>query len=154
MKKDFKNFISNLGMLNKMLIIIIFLLILSSVILKIFTIKNQSAINESELELQLMQKNLSKIEKFDKLFPRKWTHYFYQDPNLILLRDDLKELGFFDIKIDEYQKDYVFEGQVSNIKDITSIINFYYNTRGMVIKKLNIDQVAENIIVFNFSLTY
>ena len=73
---------------------------------------------------------------------------------MVTLRNDLNELGRENVKIRNDQGMINFDGQTQNINDITNLINFFYNSKGLVIKRISIDTISDDLIVYNLSLVY
>ena len=141
------------SILIKIVNIISLLLLLLSLIcfLLISTInKNDNLKNE----LNALQKQLNIIEEFDSRFPGKWRHFLNPQINLSELKSELTESGLSNFKVKYESKVFNLSGQTSSIKELISFISYIYNSRGLVIDKLYIDVISEDLISLDLNLIY
>ena len=116
-----------------------------------------STINKNDIlenELNVLQKQLSTIEEFDSIFPGKWRHFLNPQINTSDLQSDLTELGLSNFKTKYENKIFNLNGQTASMKELTSFISYVYNSRGLVIDKLYIDVISEDLINIDLSLIY
>ncbi len=116
-----------------------------------------STINKNdnlENELNVLQKQLNIIEEFDRIFPGKWRHFLNLQINTSDLQSDLTELGLSNFKIKYENKIFNLNGQIASIKKLTSFISYIYNSRGLIIDKLHIDVISEDLISIDLDLIY
>ena len=116
-----------------------------------------STINKNdnlENELNVLQKQLNTIEEFDRIFPGKWRHFLSPQINTSDLQSDLTELGLSNFRIKYENKIFNLIGQTASMKELTSFISYVYNSRGLVIDKLYIDVISEDLINIDLSLIY
>ena len=123
---------------------------LISFLLSSTIIKNDNLENE----LNVLQKQLSTIEEFDSIFPGKWRHFSSPQIKSSDLQSDLTELGLSNFKIKYENKIFNLNGQTASMKELTSFISYVYNSRGLVIDKLYIDVISEDLINIDLSLIY
>lgn len=140
--------------ISKSIIVISAILLLTSFLFKIYMINYDNNLNKLIDEVSSIKLSLVTIEKFDELFPGKWKHYLNDEPTIISIRDDLNELGLVNVSIKDGEGIMNLEGQTKNISNITNMINFFYNSRGLVIKRLSIDTISNDLIVYNISFDY
>ena len=116
-----------------------------------------STINKNdnlENELNVLQKQLNIIEEFERIFPGKWRNFLNPQINISDLQSDLTELGLSNFKIKYENKIFNLNGQIASIKKLTSFISYIYNSRGLVIDKLHIDVISEDLISIDLDLIY
>jgi len=116
-----------------------------------------STINKNDIlenELNVLQKQLSTIEEFDSIFPGKWRHLSSSPIKSSDLQSDLTELGLSNFKFKYENKIFNLNGQTASMKELTSFISYVYNSRGLVIDKLYIDVISEDLINIDLSLIY
>ena len=116
-----------------------------------------STINKNdnlENELNVLQKQLNIIEEFDRIFPGKWRHFSSPQIKSSDLQSDLTELGLSNFKIKYENTTFNLNGQIASIKKLTSFISYIYNSRGLVIDKLHIDVISEDLISIDLDLIY
>ena len=136
---------------------IINIISLSLIFLSLISFLLSSIINKNynlENELNMLQKQLSTIEEFDSIYPGKWRHFSSPQIKLSDLQSDLTELGLSNFKIKYENKIFNLNGQIASIKKLTSFISYVYNSRGLVIDKLDIDVISEDLINIDLSLIY
>ena len=125
--------------------------------LSLISFSLSSTINKNdnlENELNVLQKQLNIIEEFDRIFPGKWGHFLNPQINTSDLQSDLTELGLSNFKIKYENKIFNLNGQIASIKKLTSFISYIYNSRGLVIDKLHIDVISEDLISIDLDLIY
>ena len=125
--------------------------------LSLISFSLSSTINKNdnlENELNVLQKQLNTIEEFDRIFPGKWRHFLNPQINTSDLQSDLTELGLSNFKIKYENKIFNLNGQTASMKELTSFISYVYNSRGLVIDKLYIDVISEDLINIDLSLIY
>ena len=125
--------------------------------LSLISFSLSSTINKNdnlENELNVLQKQLNTIEEFDHIFPGKWRHFLNPQINTSDLQSDLKELGLSNFKIKYENKIFNLNGQIASIKKLTSFISYIYNSYGLVIDKLHIDVISEDLISIDLDLIY
>ena len=125
--------------------------------LSLISFSLSSTINKNdnlENELNVLQKQLNTIEEFDRIFPGKWRHFLNPQINKSDLQSDLTELGLSNFKIKYENKIFNLNGQIASIKKLTSFISYIYNSRGLVIDKLHIDVISEDLISIDLDLIY
>ena len=125
--------------------------------LSLISFSLSSTINKNdnlENELNVLQKQLNTIEEFDRIFSGKWRHFLNPQINTSDLQSDLTELGLSNFKIKYENKIFNLNGQIASIKKLTSFISYIYNSRGLVIDKLHIDVISEDLISVDLDLTY
>jgi len=130
---------------------------LSLLFLSLISFLLSSTINKNdalENELNVLQKQLSTIEEFDSVFPGKWRHFSNPQIKSSDLQSDLTELGLSNFKIKYENKIFNLNGQVGSIKELTRLISYAYNSRGLVIDQLYIDVIGEDLISVDLSLIY
>lgn len=154
MLNQFKDKFFESNSVSKFMIITSIILLIISLLLKIHMINYNISLDKLKNETSSIKLSLSTIEKFDQIFPGKWRHYSKSKPTLVTLRNDLNELGRENVKIRNDQGIINFDGQTQNINDITNLINFFYNSKGLVIKRISIDTISDDLIVYNLSLVY
>ena len=136
---------------------IINIISLSFIFLSLTSFLLSSTINKNENfenELNVLQKQLNIIEEFDRIFPGKWRHFLNPQINTSDLQSDLTELGLSNFKIKYENKIFNLNGQIASIKKLTSFISYIYNSRGLVIDKLHIDVISEDLISIDLDLIY
>ena len=136
---------------------IINIISLSLIFLSLMSFLLSSTINENdnlENELNVLQKQLNTIEEFDRIFPGKWRHFLSPEINTSDLQSDLTELGLSNFRIKYENKIFNLNGQIASIKKLTSFISYIYNSRGLVIDKLHIDVISEDLISIDLDLIY
>ena len=136
---------------------IINIISLSLIFLSLISFLLSSIINKNdnlENELNVLQKQLNTIEEFDRIFPGKWRHFLNPQINTSDLQSDLTELGLSNFKIKYENKIFNLNGQIASIKKLTSFISYIYNSRGLVIDKLHIDVISEDLISIDLDLIY
>ena len=120
-----------------------------------FSLSSTINLNDNlENELNVLQKQLNTIEEFDRIFPGKWRHFLSPQINTSDLQSDLTELGLSNFKIKYENKIFNLNGQIASIKKLTSFISYIYNSRGLVIDKLHIDVISEDLISIDLDLIY
>ena len=125
--------------------------------LSLISFSLSSTINKNdnlENELNVLQKQLNTIEEFDRIFPGKWRHFLNPQINTSDLQSDLTELGLSNFKIKYENKIFNLNGQTASMKELTNFISYVYNSRGLVIDKLYIDVISEDLINIDLSLIY
>ena len=125
--------------------------------LSLISFSLSSTINKNdnlENELNVLQKQLNTIEEFDRIFPGKWRHFLNPQIKTSDLQSDLTELGLSNFKIKFENKIFNLNGQIASIKKLTSFISYIYNSRGLVIDKLHIDVISEDLISIDLDLIY
>lgn len=125
--------------------------------LSLISFSLSSTINKNdnlENELNVLQEQLNTIEEFDRIFPGKWRHFLNPQINTSDLQSDLTELGLSNFKIKYENKIFNLNGQIASIKKLTSFISYIYNSRGLVIDKLHIDVISEDLISIDLDLIY
>ena len=136
---------------------IINIISLSFIFLSLISFLLSATINKNdnfENELNVLQKQLSTIEEFDSIFPGKWRHLSSPPIKSSDLQSDLTELGLSNFKIKYENKIFNLNGQTASMKELTSFISYVYNSRGLVIDKLYIDVISEDLINIDLSLIY
>ena len=134
---------------NTISLLLLFLSLIS------FSLSSTINLNDNlENELNVLQKQLNTIEEFDRIFPGKWRHFLSPQINTSDLQSDLTELGLSNFKIKYENKIFNLNGQIASIKEFTSFISYVYNSRGLVIDKLYIDVISEDLINIDLSLIY
>ena len=142
---------------SSILIKIVNLISLLLLFLSLISFSLSSTINKNdnlENELSVLQKQLNTIEEFDRIFPGKWRHFLNPQINTSDLQSDLTELGLSNFKIKYENKIFNLNGQIASIKKLTSFISYIYNSRGLVIDKLYIDVISEDLISIDLDLIY
>ena len=142
---------------SSILIKIVNLISLLLIFLSLISFSLSSTINKNdnlENELNVLQKQLNTIEEFDRIFPGKWRHFLNPQINTSDLQSDLTELGLSNFKIKYENKIFNLNGQIASIKKLTSFISYIYNSRGLVIDKLHIDVISEDLISIDLDLIY
>lgn len=142
---------------SSILIKIVNLISLLLLFLSLISFSLSSTINKNdnlENELNVLQKQLNTIEEFDRIFPGKWRHFLNPQINTSDLQSDLTELGLSNFKIKYENKIFNLNGQIASIKKLTSFISYIYNSRGLVIDKLHIDVISEDLISIDLDLIY
>ena len=135
--------------LNTISLLLIFLSLIS------FSLSSTINLNDNlENELNVLQKQLNTIEEFDRIFPGKWRHFLSPQINTSDLQFDLTELGLSNFKIKYENKIFNLNGQIASIKKLTSFISYIYNSRGLVIDKLHIDVISEDLISIDLDLIF
>ena len=127
------------------------------IFLSLISFSLSSTINKNdnlENELNVLQKQLNIIEEFDRIFPGKWRHFLNPQINTSDLQSDLTELGLSNFKIKYENKIFNLNGQTASMKELTNFISYVYNSRGLVIDKLYIDVISEDLINIDLSLIY
>ena len=125
--------------------------------LSLISFSLSSTINKNdnlENELNVLQKQLNTIEEFDRIFSGKWRHFLNPQINTSDLQSDLTELGLSNFSIKYENKIFNLNGQIASIKKLTSFISYIYNSRGLVIDKLHIDVISEDLISIDLDLIY
>ena len=125
--------------------------------LSLISFSLSSTINKNdnlENELNVLQKQLNTIEEFDRIFSGKWRHFLNPQINTSDLQSDLTELGLSNFRIKYENKIFNLNGQIASIQKLTSFISYIYNSRGLVIDKLNIDVISEDLISIDLDLIY
>ena len=136
---------------------IINIISLSFIFLSLISFLLSATINKNdnfENELNVLQKQLSSIEEFDSIFLGKWRHFSSPQIKSSDLQSDLTELGLSNFKIKYENKIFNLNGQTASMKELTSFISYVYNSRGLVIDKLYIDVISEDLINIDLSLIY
>ena len=130
-------------------------LVLLSCSLLFFTITLINNNHEIKIaELEKIQSSLKIIEGFDQKFPGKWRHYLNNPVVMSDLKSDLDELGLPNIKIANKDGIFSLSGQVSSIKEISNLISYTYNYRGLTVNQLNLDVISEDLINIDLALIY
>ena len=134
---------------NTISLLLLFLSLIS------FSLSSTINLNDNlENELNVLQKQLNTIEEFDRIFPGKWRHFLSPQINTSDLQSDLTELGLSNFKIKYENKIFNLNGQIASIKKLTNFISFIYNSRGLVIDKLYIDVISEDLISIDLDLIF
>ena len=134
---------------NTISLLLLFLSLIS------FSLSSTINLNDNlENELNVLQKQLNTIEEFDRIFPGKWRHFLNPQINTSDLKSDLTELGLSNFKIKYENKIFNLNGQIASIKKLISFISYIYNSRGLVIDKLYIDVISEDLISIDLDLIY
>ena len=142
---------------SSVLIKIVNTMSISLLFLSLISFSLSSTINKNDNlqnELYLLQKQLNTIEEFDNIFPGKWRHFLKPLINTSDLKSDLTELGLSNLNIKYENKIFNLNGQIASIKKLTSFISYIYNSRGLVIDKLHIDVISEDLISIDLDLIY
>ena len=134
---------------NTISLLLLFLSLIS------FSLSSTINLNDNlENELNVLQKQLNTIEEFDRIFQGKWRHFLSPQINTSDLQSDLTELGLSNFKIKYENKIFNLNGQIASIKKLTSFISYIYNSRGLVIDKLHIDVISEDLISIDLDLIF
>ena len=133
---------------------IISIVILSISILLLLMSSLISENKQQEIGLNLIKSQLKIIDKFDQKFPGKWRHYLNNPVVMSDLKSDLDELGLPNIKIANKDGIFSLSGQVSSIKEISNLISYTYNYRGLTVNQLNLDAISEDLISIDLALIY
>ena len=133
---------------------IISIVILSISILLLLMSSLISENKQQEIGLNLIKSQLKIIDKFDQKFPGKWRHYLNNPVVMSDLKSDLDELGLPNIKIANKDGIFSLSGQVSSIKEISNLISYTYNYRGLTVNQLNLDVISEDLINIDLSLIF
>ena len=133
---------------------IISIVILSISILLLLMSSLISNNKQQEADLNLIKSQLKIIDKFDQKFPGKWRHYLNNPVVMSDLKSDLDELGLPNIKIANKDGIFSLSGQVSSIKEISNLISYTYNYRGLTVNQLNLDVISEDLINIDLALIY
>ena len=133
---------------------IISIVILSISILLFLMSSLISENKQQEIGLNLIKSQLKIIDKFDQKFPGKWRHYLNNPVVMSDLKSDLDELGLPNIKIANKDGIFSLSGQVSSIKEISNLISYTYNYRGLTVNQLNLDVISEDLINIDLALIY
>ena len=133
---------------------IISIVILSISILLLLMSSLISENKQQEIGLNSIKSQLKIIDKFDQKFPGKWRHYLNNPVVMSDLKSDLDELGLPNIKIANKDGIFSLSGQVSSIKEISNLISYTYNYRGLTVNQLNLDVISEDLININLSLIF
>ena len=133
---------------------IISIVILSISILLLLMSSLISNNKQQEVDLNLIKSQLKIIDKFDQKFPGKWRHYLNYPVVMSDLKSDLDELGLPNIKIANKDGIFNLSGQVSSIKEISNLISYTYNYRGLTVNQLNLDVISEDLINIDLALIY
>ena len=133
---------------------IISIVILSISILLLLMSSLISENKQQEIGLNLIKSQLKIIDKFDQKFPGKWRHYLNNPVVMSDLKSDLDELGLPNIKIANKDGIFSLSGQVYSIKEISNLISYTYNYRGLTVNQLNLDVISEDLININLSLIF
>tara|TARA_B000000475_G_scaffold267619_1_gene258948 strand:+ start:1626 stop:2087 length:462 start_codon:yes stop_codon:yes gene_type:complete len=133
---------------------IISIVILSISILLLLMSSLISENKQQEIGLNLIKSQLKIIDKFDQKFPGKWRHYLNNPVVMSDLKSDLDELGLPNIKIANKDGIFSLSGQVSSIKEISNLISYTYNYRGLTVNQLNLDVISEDLINIDLALIY
>ena len=133
---------------------IISIVILSISILLLLMSSLISENKQQEIGLNLIKSQLKIIDKFDQKFPGKWRHYLNNPVVMSDLKSDLNELGLPNIKIANKDGIFSLSGQVSSIKEISNLISYTYNYRGLTVNQLNLDVISEDLINIDLALIY
>lgn len=133
---------------------IISIVILSISILLLLMSSLISENKQREIGLNLIKSQLKIIDKFDQKFPGKWRHYLNNPVVMSDLKSDLDELGLPNIKIANKDGIFSLSGQVSSIKEISNLISYTYNYRGLTVNQLNLDVISEDLINIDLALIY
>ena len=133
---------------------IISIVILSISILLLLMSSLISENKQQEIGLNLIKSQLKIIDKFDQKFPGKWRHYLNYPVVMSDLKSDLDELGLPNIKIANKDGIFNLSGQVSSIKEISNLISYTYNYRGLTVNQLNLDVISEDLINIDLALIY
>ena len=133
---------------------IISIVILSISILLLLMSSLISENKQQEIGLNLIKSQLKIIDKFDQKFPGKWRHYLNNPVVMSDLKSDLDELGLPNINIANKDGIFSLSGQVSSIKEISNLISYTYNYRGLTVNQLNLDVISEDLINIDLALIY
>ena len=133
---------------------IISIVILSISILLLLMSSLISENKQQEIGLNLIKSQLKIIDKFDQKFPGKWRHYLNNPVVMSDLKSDLDELGLPNIKIANKDGIFSLSGQVSSIREISNLISYTYNYRGLTVNQLNLDVISEDLINIDLALIY
>ena len=133
---------------------IISIVILSISILLLLMSSLISENNRQEIGLNLIKSQLKIIDKFDQRFPGKWRHYLNNPVVMSDLKSDLDELELPNIKIANKDGIFNLSGQVSSIKEISNLISYAYNYRGLTVNQLHLDVISEDLINIDLALIY
>ena len=144
---------SESSLLLKSINIISIVILSISILLHLMT----SLISENkqqEIGLNLIKSQLKIIDKFDQKFPGKWRHYLNNPVVMSDLKSDLDELELPNIKIANKDGIFNLSGQVSSIKEISNLISYTYNYRGLTVNQLNLDVISDDLINIDLSLIF
>lgn len=133
---------------------IISIVILSISILLLLMSSLISENKQQEIGLNLIKSQLKIIDKFDQKFPGKWRHYLNNPVVMSDLKSDLDELELPNIKIANKDGIFNLSGQVSSIKEISNLISYTYNYRGLTVNQLNLDVISVDLINIDLALIY
>lgn len=133
---------------------IISIVILSISILLLLMSSLISENKQQEIGLNLIKSQLKIIDKFDQKFPGKWRHYLNNPVVMSDLKSDLDELELPNIKIANKDGIFNLSGQVSSIKEISNLISYAYNYRGLTVNQLHLDVISEDLINIDLVLIY
>ena len=139
-------------LLKSINIISIVILSISILLLLMSSLINEN--KQQEIGLNLIKSQLKIIDKFDQKFPGKWRHYLNNPVVMSDLKSDLDELGLPNIKIANKDGIFSLSGQVSSIKEISNLISYTYNYRGLTVNQLNLDVISEDLINIDLALIY
>ena len=141
------------NLFSKIIYTISFVLLMASVLFFVLTLINKSNNQEHLAKFEDTKSSLKIIERFDKLFPGKWTHYLKSDPKISIIQNALELMNFENLEITNKENNFLVEGQTNSISVLMNAIQVLYNEHGFVVKMIEIDQVND-ISIFNLSLTY
>ena len=141
------------NLFSKIIYTISFVLLMASVLFFVLTFINKSNNQEHLAKFEDTKSSLKIIERFDKLFPGKWTHYLKSDPKISIIQNALELMNFENLEITNKENNFLVEGQTNSISVLMNAIQVLYNEHGFVVKMIEIDQVND-ISIFNLSLTY
>ena len=141
------------NLFSKIIYTISFVLLMASVLFFVLTLINKSNNQEHLAKFEDTKSSLKIIERFDKLFPGKWTHYLKSDPKISIIKNALELMNFENLEITNKENNFLVEGQTNSISVLMNAIQVLYNEHGFVVKMIEIDQVND-ISIFNLSLTY
>ena len=139
-------------LLKSINIISIVILSISILLLLMSSLINEN--KQQEIGLNLIKSQLKIIDKFDQKFPGKWRHYLNNPVVMSDLKSDLDELGLPNIKIANKDGIFSLSGQVSSIKEISNLISYSYNYRGLTVNQMNLDVISEDLINIDLALIY
>ena len=141
------------NLFSKIIYTISFVLLMASVLFFVLTFINKSNNQEHLAKFEDTKSSIKIIERFDKLFPGKWTHYLKSDPKISIIQNALELMNFENLEITNKENNFLVEGQTNSISVLMNAIQVLYNEHGFVVKMIEIDQVND-ISIFNLSLTY
>ena len=84
-----------------------------------------------------------------------YDHVYHVDAHWRAIRlYQISMTKFRESKIKYENKIFNLNGQIASIKKLTSFISYIYNSRGLIIDKLHIDVISEDLISIDLDLIY